>query len=44
MKDFKISLWQSLTLLFVVLLIGVLLKINNVPEYGSLFLENLFLK
>jgi len=43
LKNFEISLWKSLTLLFVVLLIGVLLRVNNVPHYGTLYFENLFL-
>lgn len=39
----KMKLWQALAILGTVLVVGITLRVADVPMYGVLFLKDLFL-
>lgn len=39
----KMKLWQALVILGTVMIIGITLRVADVPMYGVLFLKDLFL-
>lgn len=42
MNKINISFFQSIFILFIVLLVGIFLKLFNVPTYGVEFTINIF--
>lgn len=42
MKDSKTNMWLAIALLAFVVSIGILLKVMDVPPYGTDFLKDIF--